>query len=76
MSNLFEAFKKFEVKADSVEDFLKRYTKHSRHYGRGADYAAHRIKSFTEELKKCGYTFISKHDSVTGEVVSYYGLAN
>lgn len=68
----FERFKKYQVEADSLEDFLKKYTKHQRHEGRGKDYVEARIISHTESLKKEGFTFISHHDSVTGDVVSYY----
>lgn len=69
---LYEKFKKYEVSADSVEDFLEKYTKHDRHQGRGQDYVNCRIKSHRKELEKYGYTFITHHDSKTGETVSYY----
>lgn len=73
MSNSYESFKKYEVKANSVEDFLKRYTKHNKHYGRGEEHVLIRIKSHTEELEKYGFTIITHHGSVTGDTVSYYG---
>jgi hypothetical protein len=68
----YENFKKYEVKADSLEDFLKRYTKYARHEGRGEEYVECRIKSHQEDMDKYGFTFISHHDSVTGQVVAYY----
>ena len=71
--SLYEKFKKYEVMADNVEDFLEKYTKYNRHRGRGLDYVKCRINSHKEELEKYGYTFITHHDSKTGEVVSYYG---
>jgi hypothetical protein len=73
MFNSYEAFKKYEVKAESIEDFLKRYTKHDRHFGRGNEYAAARIKSYTEDFNKQGFCFMSRHESVTGQCVAYYG---
>lgn len=73
MKDIKEVFRKYEVEADSVEDFLKRYTKPSRNEQRCDDYQEARIKSHTEDLVKYGYTFITHHDSVTGECVSYYG---
>lgn len=68
----FERFKQYAVPADSVTDFLDSYTKHGRHRGRGEDYAAYRIASFTAELEKYGFCFISHHDSVTGDIAAYY----
>ena len=73
MSNGYELFKKYQVEAKSVEDFLNRYTKYNRHAGRGQEYVDCRVKSYTEELEKDGYTFMSHHESITGNVVSFYG---
>jgi hypothetical protein len=73
METCKDLFKKYEVEANSVEDFLKKYTKRDRHEGRGKEYIEARIKSHTEDLLKYGYTIISHHDSITGDVVSYYG---
>jgi hypothetical protein len=73
MWNGFEVFKKYEVKAESLEDFLKRYTKRDRHEARGSEYVEVRIASHAEHLNKHGYTFITHHDSVTGDDVSFYG---
>lgn len=73
MFNVYEHYKKYEVKADSLENFLKKYTKYSRHEGRGKEYVNCRIKSHQEDLSKYGFTFITHHDSVTGETVSWYG---
>ncbi len=70
----YESFKKYEVKADSLEDFLKRYTKYDRHEGRGKEYVECRIKSHREDMDKYGFTFITHHDSVTGRTVSYYDI--
>jgi len=69
----YNAFKKYEVKAENLEDFLEKYTKRGRHKERGEEYVEARIKSHSEDLSKYGYTFITHHDSITGETVSYYG---
>lgn len=71
--NSFEHYKQYEVKANNIENFLKKYTKHDKHEGRGNEYVQYRIKSYYEEFNKYGFCFITHHDSVTGEVVSYYG---
>ena len=73
MKDMKALFRKYEVQASTVEDFLQRFTKRDRHEGRGPDYVAARIASHKEELKKYGYTFITHHSSVTGETVAYYG---
>lgn len=73
MLNAYEQFKKYEVVAESVEDFLKKYTKPSRHEGRGKDHVKIRIESYTEELNKYGYCLMSRHESITGDCVTYYG---
>jgi hypothetical protein len=41
----YELFKKYAVEAGSLEDFLERYTKPSRHLERGAEYVKVRIAS-------------------------------
>lgn len=68
-----ELFKKYEVPAKNIEDFLKKYTKYSRHEGRGNKYAEARIKSHSEDFSKYGFCLITHHDSVTGDHVAYYG---
>lgn len=73
MYSIYEAFKKYAVHdVHSVEEFLDKYTKHDRHWGRGEDYALHRIASYTQEFEEDGFTFMSHHESKTGEVVAYY----
>lgn len=71
--NMYETFKQYKVEADSVEDFLNKYTKSNRHQSRGIEYVKARIDSHKKDLNRYGYTFITHHDSVTGETVSYYG---
>lgn len=72
MKDIKQAFRKYEVEANSVEDFLQRYTKRDRHEARGKEYVQARIQSHTEDLKKFGYTIITHHDSVTGDTVAYF----
>lgn len=69
----YNSFKKYEVQANSISEFLKKYTRRERHEGRGQEYVDCRIQSHTEDLNKYRYTIISHHDSVTGDVVAYYG---
>lgn len=73
MFNSYDTFRKYEVKADNIEDFLKKYTKRSRHEERGEEYVQYRIASYTEDFNKYGYIIITHHDSVTDETVAYYG---
>ena len=70
---LYDKFKQYEVKAKSLEDFLETYTKPKAHRERGNEYVEARIKSHAEDLEEYGYTFITHHDSKSGEIVSYYG---
>lgn len=66
-------FEDCKVQAESVTDFLARYYKPERYTGRGAEYAAVMLASHEMDYKSDGYTIISKFDSVTGDVVSYWG---
>jgi hypothetical protein len=72
MSKQYETFKKYQVDAENVEDFLERYTKRDRHLVRGKEYVQARIESHEKDLEKYGFTFITSHDSVTGDIVAYY----
>lgn len=56
---------------DTVEEFLYKYYKHERFTGRGADYEKSLINSYSKDIENRGYTLISKHDSVTGDVVAF-----
>jgi len=68
----FETFKKYEVQANSIEDFLLKYGKPNRFQERGKEYMNVCIQSHKEDLLKYGFDFIDHHNSKTGEVVSYY----
>ena len=73
MPILYEKLKKYAVPAASVEDFRRRYTKPDRLTARGPAYAAAVIQAAQEDFTRFGYTLISRHDSITGEIVAYYG---
>ena len=66
-------FENNRVDAESVSDFLDRYYKKDRYHGRGADYAAALLASHEHNFEVNGYDIISRHDSVTGEVVAFFG---
>jgi hypothetical protein len=59
--------------ADGVADFLERYYKPERYHGRGQKYADGLLASYEQMHRMTGYIHISKHDSVTGRVVSWFG---
>lgn len=70
--DMFEHMKQYRVEADNLEQFLEMYTQYRAHGARGADYVKARIESHREDLRRFGYTFITQHDSTTGEIVAYY----
>ena len=72
MKNLYDVFKKYRVSASSIEDFRQRYTKPDRYAQRGPEYVAAVLQSAREDLDKYGFSIISSHDSITGEVVACY----
>ena len=67
----YETFKKYEVEATSINDFLKRYSKQFI-LDRGQEHHEARVKSCQEDIAKYGFTFITHHNSKTGENVAYY----
>ena len=67
-----EEFKDKAMPAKDVEDFLKKYYKHDRYTGRGKEYAALLLKNYQDEFDEYGFTYISKWDSDTGDIVSFY----
>ena len=73
-----ELFRQYQVQATSVEDFLDKYYKHDRYKGRngliwGNDYSNPILKTAINDFLEYGWCIISKHDSNTGRVVSFYG---
>ena len=71
--SIFETMKKYEVVAESVEDFCNRYHQRSKFHDRGEEFMQCDIESHKKDLEKYGYTLIPKGTSVTGENVTYYG---
>jgi len=71
MNEQKDMFEKYAVEAGSLEDFMMRYYKRDRYTGRGEEYAQTLLASYQEDMDKFGIAWISHHDSVTGEVVSY-----
>ena len=71
--NIYEKMKKYQVQAESVEDFRQRYTKPERYQSLGSEYVADVLESAHKDMERYGFTIISHHDSVTGDVVAYYG---
>ncbi len=77
MTNPKELFRKYQVCADSLDDFLDRLYKHDRYKGRdgkvwGEDYSQCIKDSCEAGLERYGYCLISRHDSRTGDVVAFY----
>ena len=66
----YEYYKKYRVDAESVDDFLRRYTNCNAHQ----EIAPHkvRLESYAEELKRYGFCYMTKSMSVTGQPVTYY----
>ncbi len=55
----------------TIPEFLSRYYRADRYTGRGKEYAAALLNDFEDEFEEDGFVIISKHDSVTGSVVSF-----
>ena len=73
MFNSKEHFKKYKVEdCELLEEFMDKYYKHERYKGRGKEYAYNLFMSHRDYLLKYEFDFISKHDSITGRVVSFY----
>lgn len=71
--DIYEKMKRYQVQAKSVEDFRQRFTKPDRYQKRGPEYVAAVLEYAHNCMERFGYTIISRHDSVTGEIVAYYG---
>ena len=68
---LFKRCKVTDVK--TVAEFLDRYYKKDRYTGRGKEYTATVLNAHEKVFEGFGVDWISKFESVTGEVVSFYG---
>jgi len=56
----------------TVEDFVKRYYKHEKLYGRGNEYGNQVIQSHKKDLEIYDYDWICWNESVTGNLVSFF----
>lgn len=66
-------FRRYQVHdCRDVAEFLARYYRPDRYTGRGKEYAAALLESYTQEYADRGFVFISRHDSVTGRIVSLF----
>lgn len=72
-SYLFEMFKKYAVKADSLEEFCNMYHRRGAYHDRGEEYMKADYEDHKRELERDGFTIIPQGSSTTGYVVSYYG---
>jgi hypothetical protein len=72
----YDSFKEDEVFANDVADYLAKHYKADRYTGRGEKYAARLLKSYQRDFDTNGYCHTSKHDSVSGRVISFYGRKN
>lgn len=64
----YNAFKKYIVYAESLQEFCDKWHRPGKVQDKAADYEDHK-----QDMLKYGFTIIPKSTSVTGEVVSYYG---
>jgi len=71
--NALAAWRKYQVTACDCADFIARFYKPERSVGRGPACVASLIAACEDDLRADGVTIISHHDSVTGQIVSFYG---
>jgi hypothetical protein len=57
----------------NVKEFLARYYRTDRYTGRGEEYAAAVLDTHERHFATYGYDIISRHESVTGLPVAFYG---
>jgi len=55
----------------TVAEFAFKYRKKERFSGRGKEYEKAILASHHEEIASRGWTSISKHDNVTGELITF-----
>lgn len=78
--------KGYDYRQDQVQDvatvaeFLARYYRPERYTGRNQikgweNYSAGLLASYEREFENNGFVFISHHDSITGQVVAFFGPA-
>jgi hypothetical protein len=67
-----EIMRKYQVNAESVEDFCNRYYLKRAFTDRGSEYVQAVLETAHKDIEKYGYCLITRHDSVIGETVTYY----
>jgi len=63
----------------TVKEFLQRYYRRERIDCHLADYPSYfdtLLTSYESDFKSYGCCWISRHDNITGDVVSFYGQTN
>lgn len=74
MASPFEIFKSCAVTdVKTVAEFLDKYYRKDRYTGRGEEYAKEVLRNHEAGFKELGVDWISKHESLTGAVVAFYG---
>lgn len=71
--SMYEVLKKYEVKAESIEDFCYRYHRRDCFHDRGEAYMEYDINDHKKEFERNGFTMIPTGTSTTGDIVTYYG---
>lgn len=71
--SIYEKLKKYEVKAESVEDFCDRFHKRNCFHERGKEYVECDLNDHKREFERYGFTMIPPYSSVTGDIVAYFG---
>lgn len=68
----YNIFKKYEVKCNTVRDFLDNFCKKENFKKREKDFGFDLIKHHEDCVRLFGYTILSQYDSTTGRIVSFY----
>ncbi|GHV89906.1 hypothetical protein AGMMS50268_04090 [Spirochaetia bacterium] len=71
-ADIKDLMKKYAVEADSVEEFVRRYSTHQAFADRGSDYQSASIAGNEKDVQINGYAMISYHDSITGDTVTWF----
>ena len=69
----YKAFLKYEVKADSLQEFCDLYHRRGAYHDRGEEYMKADYESHKKDMERDGFTFIPAGSTTTGYTMSYYG---
>ena len=61
---------------NTIEEFLYKYYRPDRYFGRGENYAKALLKSHKDDFEKYGHDIISRHESLTGYAIWFCGNNN